>query len=276
MSIVLEPPPIVEDVSVQSLNPISSAAVVVGLNYRGTDMELGGCINDAVNVQSMLMEKGYDVHIITDEDESVGKREICMALLSLIYHPTASRLYFHYSGHGSQVRDTNGDERDGMDECLVLDNGIILDDELAGLMSCVDSDKRLMCVLDCCHSGSGMDLRYSMCKVYGRANKSHGVPPRRNRFRRAEGRRSSPATRGEVVMFSGCQDDQTSADMTVRGQVQGALTASLLKAMRLDVEPTFIELFSSCKRELKLLGVGQYPILSSGRKDMDVYRKFDY
>jgi hypothetical protein len=43
-------------------------------------------------------------------------------------------LFFHYSGHGSQVRDSNGDEADGYDEVIFpLDyaqTGTIIDDEL--------------------------------------------------------------------------------------------------------------------------------------------------
>ena len=245
-----------------------SAALVVGLNYKGTQMELAGCINDAINVRDMLISKGYEVHTITDEFEVVTKRDVCMALMSLILHPTATKLYFHYSGHGSQVRDTNGDEIDGLDECLALQFEDILDDELRGMVCCVGESKRLMCVLDCCHSGSGMDLKYTLYESFGGGNS------RKNRFHRDS--RSAVSTRGEVLLLSGCQDEQTSADMMVRGQAQGAMTASILKTVRDKPDLTFIELLRCCRDELKRMNCGQYPSFSSGRSDMDIKRMFDY
>lgn len=40
-------------------------------------------------------------------------------------------LWFHYSGHGTQVTDRDGDEQDGKDEAICpLDHKMITDDEL--------------------------------------------------------------------------------------------------------------------------------------------------
>ena len=39
-----------------------------------------------------------------------------------------------YSGHGSYVRDTNGDEADGVDETLYLYDGNLVDDELNNIL----------------------------------------------------------------------------------------------------------------------------------------------
>ena len=43
-------------------------------------------------------------------------------------------LILHYSGHGGSVKDTDGDEEDGMDETLCpvdyAKNGVIIDDEV--------------------------------------------------------------------------------------------------------------------------------------------------
>ena len=49
--------------------------------------------------------------------------------------PTDS-LFLHYSGHGGQTFDLNGDEEDGQDEFICpVDGGIIVDDELKALLS---------------------------------------------------------------------------------------------------------------------------------------------
>lgn len=249
-----------------------SAALVIGLNYRDTPMALSGCINDAINVRDMLISKGYDVKLLTDDNVVVTKRDICIAFMELLLHSTATRLYFHFSGHGSQVLDSGeshlGDEADGLDECLVLMDGIILDDELRGMLCCLDQKKRLMCVLDCCHSGTGMDLKYTLYESFG------GGSSRKNRFHR-DGT-SQLSTRGEVLLLSGCQDGESSADMFIRGQTQGALTACLLRTIKRYPKITFIEILRRCRDELKTLGCGQYPIFSSGRRSMDINRVFDY
>lgn len=48
------------------------------------------------------------------------------------------RYFFHYSGHGGQVKDEAGDEEDGYDETIMpvdfMTNGQIIDDELHALM----------------------------------------------------------------------------------------------------------------------------------------------
>ena len=74
-------------------------------------------------------------------------------------------VFFHYSGHGGRVRDEDGDEEDGYDETLIpvdyQSSGQITDDivysELVGRMP---EGSTLTCLMDCCHSGSILDLPY--------------------------------------------------------------------------------------------------------------------
>ena len=74
-------------------------------------------------------------------------------------------VFFHYSGHGGRVRDEDGDEDDGYDETLIpvdyQSSGQITDDivysELVGRMP---AGSTLTCLMDCCHSGSILDLPY--------------------------------------------------------------------------------------------------------------------
>jgi hypothetical protein len=63
-----------------------------------------------------------------------------------------------YSGHGSFVPDRDGDEPDGLDECLcpwdVATQGPIVDDELAAIYKDRPRGVRLLMVSDSCHSGT--------------------------------------------------------------------------------------------------------------------------
>lgn len=67
------------------------------------------------------------------------------------------KLIFHYSGHGYQMRDSNGDEVDSMDEVFL--NHTMTDDYIwENLVLKLPSNVRLFGIIDACHSGSGMDL----------------------------------------------------------------------------------------------------------------------
>lgn len=53
-----------------------------------------------------------------------------------------TRYFLHYSGHGGQVRDLDGDETEGQDNCIFpvdhIENGVIIDDvSRASLFFCV-------------------------------------------------------------------------------------------------------------------------------------------
>jgi hypothetical protein len=220
-------------------------ALLVGINYIGTENALNGCINDVKNMCDILKsEFGYkenDIMIMTDNTIIKPTRSNIIKELLNIILSDATEIYFHYSGHGSQVKDISGDEGDKMDECLVpIDyniNGMILDDELKGLLQCLNNNKKLTMVLDCCHSGSGVDLAYN---VYERAGKLSLLK---------DPSMYENITRGKVLCISGCKDDQTSADALEAGQYQGALTYSLISAIRTIKKPVrTIESIYRCMR----------------------------
>ena len=201
---------------------MTKKALLVGINYKGTSSALNGCINDVNAVNAFLTKNGYnDITIMTDDTAKKPTRVNILAELLNLILSGVDQLFFHYSGHGSYVRDENGDEADGRDECLVpIDYqtaGMVIDDEIRGVLQCLNSNQKLFVVLDCCHSGTGMDLAYNL---YERSNRYALVKDNRCEL-----------TRGQVVMISGCLDDQTSADAYIGGKYQGALTESFIAAI---------------------------------------------
>jgi hypothetical protein len=137
-------------------------------------------------------------------------------------------LWFHFSGHGEQVKDGSGDEADGKDEALVpidarATRALIADDVINEcLVENLPEGVTLYAVFDCCHSGTMMDLPF----IYDEIG---------NRFRRDENVEEKGD--GRVVMISGCLNEQKSADLGadifkgIRKSV-GALSRNLYK--RLD------------------------------------------
>lgn len=91
--------------------------------------------------------------------------------------------FFHYSGHGGRLKDDNDEEEDGYDETLIpvdyQSAGQIRDDTVfAELVGRMPEGSTLTCLMDCCHSGSVMDLPYTF-KADGQ-QENMGVNPNAN------------------------------------------------------------------------------------------------
>jgi hypothetical protein len=69
-------------------------------------------------------------------------------------------LIFYFAGHGVQIKDTNNDEQDGLDETILTgDRQYLKDDEFRNLLSTLKNNKsNALFIFDCCHSGSILDL----------------------------------------------------------------------------------------------------------------------
>ena len=241
-------------------------ALLIGINYTGTRAALRGCINDAKNMQTLLLRNGFPndgAHMLMLTDERHNGRE---------YLPNASNimkamawlmkdvqkgdvLFFHFSGHGGQVPDKTGHEADGFNETIIpLDhtrNGQISDDVLWGsLVYNLPDGARLTALMDMCHSGTGLDLPFD-----------YNV----NTKRWTED--INPAhSRGDVVLFSGCEDSQTSADVQGWSGAGGAMTQAFTKAYMQCPMATYHEFLRVVKGELRKNRYSQRPQLTSSQQ----------
>ncbi|PPQ68304.1 hypothetical protein CVT25_001392 [Psilocybe cyanescens] len=100
-------------------------ALCIGINYFGQAGELRGCINDVHNIQNFITKHyGYkkeDIVTLTDDSDNPANKptreNILRAMQWLVRGASPNdSLFFHYSGHGGQTKDTDGDEGDGYDE----------------------------------------------------------------------------------------------------------------------------------------------------------------
>lgn len=65
-------------------------------------------------------------------------------------------LFVSFSGHGSRVRDPEGDEPDGFDETWCLHDADLVDDELAAFWKRLRPGTRALVVADCCFAGGSI------------------------------------------------------------------------------------------------------------------------
>ncbi len=139
-------------------------ALLVGVNdYATTEFsDLNGAVNDVVAMKALLVSRfGFDpanVPMLTDRQAT---RDAILSALRRLVAASGPKdtLYVHFSGHGSQVKDLDGDEPDGEDETLVPADGRtpgipdITDDELGALLASVEAEFCVV-VFDSCHSGT--------------------------------------------------------------------------------------------------------------------------
>lgn len=111
-------------------------------------------INDCEEFAQNLKETfGYKCFFICNSKRANAK-EIIKKLISM----ENKKIAFYYSGHGTRVRDTNGDERDGMDEAFCFNDGVLIDDDFCKLINEHLRCKHFICITDACHSGTIYDI----------------------------------------------------------------------------------------------------------------------
>jgi hypothetical protein len=141
-----------------STQPPMQGGRVVGVfggitNYpSGNDLE--HCADDATNMANAFIRAGIiapnDALVLTDGQAT--RANIVNALQQMAARAGQNgTVVFFFSGHGDHQADTNGDEMDGQDESIVLYDGELNDDELAGYLAA--SPARDFVGLDTCFAG---------------------------------------------------------------------------------------------------------------------------
>lgn len=209
-------------------------AVLIGINYFGTNAELAGCHADVECMKLYLRSHGFSqIYVMLDGPKWRQKQGpmtptaaniVCVLKEAVAQCHEGDLLFVHYSGHGSQVVDASSDEADGWDECICPVDyetaGVITDDVLCDiLVKGAAPNVRVRAVFDACHSGSCLDLPvcYTERQVI-RSEKLHAGP--------------AVGDNVDAITISGCKDWQTSADSAFDGRPNGALTWALLNSLR--------------------------------------------
>ena len=237
--------------------PTRKIALLVGSNYPNTPYKLNGCLNDVQFMQDFLT-KNYQYNQITTLTDNTSlkptKQNTLNAFTSMLKNSQPGDIMlFCYSGHGSNVFDSNKEEKDKRDEVLVCcDMQYIIDDELKAI---VDQNMKpqtsLLCLFDSCYSGSAMDLQY---QIFDSDSRNFTTTNRNNKL-----------TKGQVILISGCKDSQTSADAYINSTSRGAMLWSFLQAMQ-SAPTTYRNLITTMRDLLKSNGYTQIPQLSAGRQ----------
>ncbi|KAA1070101.1 Ca(2+)-dependent cysteine protease [Puccinia graminis f. sp. tritici] len=269
-------------------------ALCIGINYVGQTGELRGCHNDALNMQKFLIErynyKQEDMVILLDTPGANPRQiptraNIISAMQWLVSNAQPNdSLFFHYSGHGGQTEDLDGDEDDGFDEVIYpLDHkqaGHIVDDDMFAIMVApLPPGCRLTGIFDSCHSGTALDLPYvystegkikepNLLAEAGQGALQAGLSYMRGDLggvakglmglgkkvisgnkadKISKATRTSPA---DAIQWSGCKDSQTSADAVEAGSATGAMSYAFITSLTQAPQQTYQQLLVSIRQIL--------------------------
>jgi metacaspase-1 len=281
-------------------------SLLIGINYVGSQHELKGCHQDVENMLEFLSYRGYSSDprsqvVLRDDYESVDPdspfwpsgHNILAAMDWLVSEPGVCG-FLHYSGHGGQVPDVDGNRTTGLDDSIVpVDfeqrgqiSSTLLHEHLVTNMA---PNCTLFVILDCCHSGSAVELPFVYrsdsdgnislmdnlrqgAHLIGEASdliqggfRYDKIGEARDllsgatsffrglkHFGEQQGEGEDEMEAGEfagqygserkvVTMFSGCRDDQTSADARIGGESVGAMSWAFLETMKRNQNPSYLE-----------------------------------
>jgi len=199
-------------------------------------------------------------------------------------------LLLHYSGHGANVPDKDGDEADHRDEILCptdLDwKDPLTDDWLRTTFDKLRKGVSLTVIMDCCYSGTNTRAllppdapvisRYLpnpwdiMAEESGR--KLRGKQRGEMRASSRAQRKKSDIVEVDIpeLLITGCRDTQTSADAYIGKSYNGALTYHLVAALNEAMgNISYRDLHGKTLTKLKQDDYDQVPQLEGRKEQFD-------
>ncbi len=213
-------------------------ALLVGINEYKAVNDLSGCVADVRNMQALLQGK-FDfpddsIRILTDEQATHA------AITQAFKDHLISRaedsvvVVFHYSGHGSRMKDPSGKSPSGEISTIVPHDsrteGVydISADELRGLFSLLaEKTKNVTFIFDSCHSGMVLkDVATARARVIAPDPRDPPPPPPEARLApRGVGDASEGLKSRNYALLSACQADEFAFEYTdQKGNPCGTLT----------------------------------------------------
>lgn len=273
-------------------------ALLIGINeypFLGLQSYLKGCVNDVEVMSKALVDQfrfpQENLTILRNRQATQGGIRAAMnALAERIGEDDV--VVFHYSGHGSRMRDLNGEGEDGMDETIVphdsgrsTENRDIRDGEIYDwILRLTEKTPYVTLIFDCCHSGS------IVRDAFGEQSRSvppdlrlpegFSAPPSQARTRSASLASPKKAPSGwfpvgeRYVVLAGCSHFESSYEVKVgegEGIRHGALTYYLTQALA-DARSgnTYLDIFERVAPRVTSLYQFQHPQLE-GVRDREIF-----
>jgi hypothetical protein len=247
-------------------------------------------VNDVKDVANTLVICGFEpknMRLCTDRSATRDNILKGLAWLTAGVKPEDSLVFF-YSGHGSQVADTNHDDIDRSDEILCphdIDFGrrvYITDDNLRSQFTGLTGGANLEVIFDCCHSGTA--TRGDNGTNHPPARPRYLAPPldfsfhidyeprlvRRRLLRPGNSHRNPVLVPGlNHTLWAACKDNQTSEETMIEGRVRGVFTYHFCQILRRTSGAiTRAKLDRLLSAAIKRDGFAQVPQLETSKEEL--------
>ena len=147
-------------------------ALIIGAgDYQVLDADLIGIDADMEMMMEVALHLGFaddEIRVLHDEDATYANIESAMTTWVREGVTEEDNVFIYFSGHGSRVADTNGDEEDGIDEIFLPTDAyirrnrqpneprfgnVVFDDQIATWLDAIPT-AQLIVLIDSCYSGS--------------------------------------------------------------------------------------------------------------------------
>lgn len=234
--------------------------------------------NDALLIQSMLTGCGYAQRNIIQLRNAQATKQGILKHLKAMYDRTekGDQLFLHFSCHGQQMMDDNGDEEDGLDEALIPFDALfwyipgeyegknhLRDDELGQwirlLRQKAGAQGHVTVLLDACHSGTGN--RDPKAGDYIRGTSYIFAPddyvPTKGKHPELSLRLKTENGLAPAVVFSACLPDEINYEYydTTQARYSGLLTYAFRKVTK-EAKGKYMnvnQFMERLKQEMKIL-----------------------
>jgi len=213
-----------------NINNSNKYAVMIGIKYSGIN-QLDGTYNDINSYKKILIDKfGYlekNITILMDNNININptKKNIIENIKNLALKTNGTNFVqevtIYYAGHGYKTYYTNDKfEKDNSDECIItVDYKHIIDNELNDLLRSINVNTKVICIFDCCHSGTISDVFF--CFLYDKQVK---------KIIKDIGNGKEMKNKN-IFILSGCKDNETSDELYINNLNSGLLSYALRKTL---------------------------------------------
>jgi len=276
--------------------PVRHALVIAVGDYpEATGWRKINAANDVPLITTALEYHGFDeIHVIQNQEAT--KEGIIQAFENKLIAKVneGDVVVIHFSGHGQQVYDNNGDELDGFDEALVPYNapmkyepGIyegqnhLRDDEVGNLLNALQNklgkEGNVLLVVDACYSGTisrgtdfaesrGTDDKLMPSNYLAKLNPEKGGGM--DGLSRGEDSGKAP-----IIVYSGARQDQKNYETYDDfNRPVGSLSLALSKnLMQMLPGTTYRELFDMIKADMAVSSPMQSPQIEGNGLDQYIF-----
>lgn len=272
----------------------NKVALIVAISKYPSSLGWGelSSVNDVKLIKDALLRQGFkeqNIKVLTDKQATYAGMKAAFDRDLIQKVKPGDIAVFHFSGHGEQIEDDNGDEADGLDESLIPYDAPINDrggpdnhfrDDLLGkklneLRTVLGVNGSLLFIADACHSGTltrGLGIKRGTSEIYASAafkskqSKIHIIQDNSYGIAQAE-KNMAPMACFFACSPSECNSEAVLPDKTGVGSLSLAFSRALANA---DKNISYRALFDNIKVEMSSIVVNQTP-LAEGDLDYTIF-----